>query len=149
MVAKEVPDPLGTEMGVIADEANYGREMSDSLKALAERMEMQDLRFLAVAVTIQQQAGGNLAETLANLATVLRMRGQMKLKIKAMSSESKASAYIVGSLPFIVFGMIWMINGSYMQGFFIDQRLMVAGGGGLLWMGIGAFIMSKMVNFEI
>jgi len=77
------------------------------------------------------------------------MRGQMKLKIKAMSSESKASAYIVGSLPFIVFGMIWMINGSYMQGFFIDQRLMVAGAGGLVWMGIGAFIMAKMVNFEI
>jgi tight adherence protein B len=74
MVAKEVPDPLGTEMGVIADEANYGREMSDSLKALAERMEMQDLRFLAVAVTIQQQAGGNLAEILDGLSKVIRSR---------------------------------------------------------------------------
>jgi tight adherence protein B len=77
------------------------------------------------------------------------MRGQMKLKIKAMSSESKASAYIIGALPFIVFGLIWFINGTYMQNFFIDQRLMVAGMGGMCWMAIGAFIMAKMINFEI
>jgi len=73
----------------------------------------------------------------------------MKLKIRAMSSESKASAWIVGSLPFIVFGLIWFINGAYMQNFFVDQRLMIAGFGGLLWMAIGVFIMAKMVNFEI
>jgi len=80
---------------------------------------------------------------------VLRLRGQMKLKIKAMSSESKASAYIIGALPFIVFAMIWVINGTYMQKFFIDERLMVLGMGGMVWMGIGAFIMSKMISFEI
>ncbi|RYD29844.1 MAG: pilus assembly protein TadB, partial [Sphingomonadales bacterium] len=62
---------------------------------------------------------------------------------------SKASAYIIGALPFFVFGMIWMINDTYMQGFFIDQRLIIAGGGGIVWMGIGAFIMAKMINFEI
>jgi tight adherence protein B len=73
----------------------------------------------------------------------------MKLKIRAMSSESKASAYIVGALPFIVFGLVYMMNPKYMGGFFTDQRLMVAGMGGMLWMGIGAFIMAKMVNFEI
>jgi tight adherence protein B len=73
----------------------------------------------------------------------------MKLKIKAMSSESKASAWIVGALPFIVFILIWFINGTYMQKFFIDERLMIAGGGGLVWMGIGVFIMAKMVDFEI
>ena len=73
----------------------------------------------------------------------------MKLKIKAMSSESKASAYIIGALPFIVFVMIYMINGSYMQTFFTDQRLMVGGIGGLVWMGVGAFIMAKMINFDI
>ena len=84
-----------------------------------------------------------------NLADVLRKRAQMKLKIRAMSSESKASAYIVGSLPFIVFGMIWFINQGYMSGFLTDQRLMVAGIGGLIWMSIGAFIMAKMVSFEI
>ena len=86
---------------------------------------------------------------LSNLADVLRKRAQMKLKIRAMSSESKASAYIVGSLPFIVFALVWMINPEYMAGFFIDQRLIVAGLGGLVWMSIGVFIMAKMVNFEI
>ena len=76
-------------------------------------------------------------------------RSQMKLKIRAMSSESKASAIIVGSLPFIVFALVWMMNPGYMHGFFTDQRLMVAGLGGLTWMSIGVFIMAKMVNFEI
>jgi tight adherence protein B len=73
----------------------------------------------------------------------------MKLKIRAMSSESKASAYIVGSLPFIVFGMIFWINPTYMATFFTDDRLIVIGLGGLTWMGIGVFIMAKMVSFEI
>ena len=73
----------------------------------------------------------------------------MKLKIKAMSSESKASAYIVGSLPFIVFGLIYWINPSYLGTFFTDDRLIVVGLGGLVWMGIGVGIMAKMVNFEI
>jgi len=73
----------------------------------------------------------------------------MKLKIRAMSSESKASAMIVGSLPFVVFSMVWMINPTYMSGFFVDERLMVAGLGGLVWMGIGVGIMAKMVSFEI
>jgi tight adherence protein B len=73
----------------------------------------------------------------------------MKLKIRAMSSESKASAYIVGALPFIVFTLVWLINPTYMQNFFVDQRLIVAGMGGLVWMSIGGFIMAKMVNFEI
>ena len=90
-----------------------------------------------------------MAETLSNLADVLRKRAQMKLKIRAMSSESKASAWIVGSLPFVVFSLVWFINPKYMSGFFIDQRLMVAGLVGLVWMSIGAFIMAKMVNFEI
>ena len=73
----------------------------------------------------------------------------MKLKIRAMSSESKASAYIVGALPFIVFVMIWWISSDYMQRFFVDQRLIVAGWGGLIWMSLGGFIMAKMVSFEI
>ena len=73
----------------------------------------------------------------------------MKLKIKAMSSESKASAYIVGSLPFIVFSLVWMVNRDYLMHFFTDPRLMVAGVGGMIWMGLGGFIMAKMVSFEI
>jgi tight adherence protein B len=126
-----------------------GRSMDVALQETADRLGTAEFQFFVITIAIQRETGGNLAETLQNLATVLRQRGQMKLKIKAMSSESKASALIIGALPFIVFILIWFVNGAYMQNFFSDQRLMVAGGGGLIWMAIGAFIMAKMVNFEI
>ena len=90
-----------------------------------------------------------MAETLANLADVLRKRAQMKLKVKAMSSEAKASAYIIGVLPFMVFGMIEMTDPDYLKGFWEGGMLTVIGLGGLCWMGIGAFIMAQMINFEI
>ena len=121
----------------------------ERLRFLAEENLLPPAQSSRVQLAIQRETGGNLAETLSNLADVLRKRAQMKLKIKAMSSESKASAYIVGALPFIVFGMIMWINPSYMGGFFEDDRLIVAGLGGLVWMSIGAFIMAKMVSFEI
>jgi tight adherence protein B len=73
----------------------------------------------------------------------------MKLKIRAMSSEAKASAYIVGALPFFVFGVVWSMNPDYLAGFFFEQRLIIAGIGGLIWMTIGALIMKKMISFEI
>jgi len=149
VVGVEVPGPVGDEFRSVSDKMKIGRSMDAALQDTADRLGTPEFQFFVITIAIQRETGGNLAETLANLATVLRQRGQMKLKIKAMSSESKASAYIVGSLPFIVFGMIWMINDNYMQNFFVDQRLMVAGMGGLLWMGIGAFIMAKMVNLEI
>uniref|UniRef100_UPI0037833BDF type II secretion system F family protein n=1 Tax=Sphingorhabdus sp. TaxID=1902408 RepID=UPI0037833BDF len=106
-------------------------------------------QFFVITLAIQRETGGNLAETLANLADVLRKRAQMKLKIRAMSSESKASAYIVGSLPFFVSGMIWTVNQKYLEGFFHEPRLMIAGVVGAVWMAIGVFIMAKMVSFEI
>ncbi|MES1974785.1 MAG: type II secretion system F family protein [Pseudomonadota bacterium] len=149
VVGSEVDGPVGVEFRSITDKMKIGRTMDVALQETADRLGTPEFQFFVITIAIQRETGGNLAETLANLANVLRMRGQMKLKIKAMSSESKASAYIIGSLPFIVFGMIWMINGTYMQTFFQDQRLMVAGGGGLIWMSIGGFIMAKMINFEI
>jgi tight adherence protein B len=149
VVGQEMKGPVGEEFRMVSDKMKIGRSMDAALQDTADRLGTPEFQFFVITIAIQRETGGNLAETLANLATVLRQRGQMKLKIKAMSSESKASAYIVGSLPFIVFGMIWMINAGYMQNFFIDQRLMIAGIGGLLWMGIGAFIMAKMVSFEI
>jgi len=149
VVGQEVDGPVGVEFRSITDKMKIGRTMDAALQETADRLGTPEFQFFVITIAIQRETGGNLAETLANLANVLRMRGQMKLKIKAMSSESKASAYIIGSLPFIVFVMIWMINGTYMQTFFQDQRLMVAGGGGLIWMAIGGFIMAKMINFEI
>ena len=149
IVADELPDPVGTEFRAVADKMKIGRTMDAALQETAARLGTPEFQFYVISLAIQRETGGNLAETLSNLAEVLRKRSAMKLKIRAMSSESKASAWIVGALPFIVFGLIWFINGDYMQNFFVDQRLMIAGGIGLLWMAIGAFIMAKMVNFEI
>src|SRR3546814_7944624 len=123
--------------------------MEEGLQETADRLGMPEFNFFTITLAIQRETGGNLAETLSNLADVLRKRAQMKLKIKAMSSESKASAYIVGALAFIVFFMIMWINPSYMDGFFTDDRLIVAGMGGLVWMSIGGFILAKMVSFQI
>jgi tight adherence protein B len=149
IVASEIPGPVGVEFRMVADKMKIGRTMEAALQDTADRLGTPEFQFFVITLAIQRETGGNLAETLSNLADVLRKRAQMKLKIRAMSSESKASAYIVGSLPFAVFVLVWMMNPTYMGGFFVDQRLMVAGLGGLIWMGIGAFIMAKMVNFEI
>ena len=149
VVSQEVPGPVGQEFKGIVERIKIGRTMEESLQETADRLGIPEFNFFCITLAIQRETGGNLAETLSNLADVLRKRSQMKLKIKAMSSESKASAYIVGSLPFIVFGLIFWINPEYLGGFFTDDRLIVTGLGGLTWMGIGVFIMAKMVNCEI
>jgi tight adherence protein B len=149
VVSQEVPGPVGDEFKAITDRIKVGRTMEESLQVTGDRLGIPEFNFFCITLAIQRETGGNLAETLSNLADVLRKRSQMKLKIRAMSSESKASAYIVGSLPFIVFMMIWWINPVYLAGFFSEDRLIVAGLGGLGWMGIGVFIMAKMVSFEI
>ena len=149
IVAGEITGPVGVEFRIVADKMKIGRTMEAALQETADRLGTPEFQFFVITLAIQRETGGNLAETLSNLSDVLRKRAQMKLKIRAMSSESKASAYIVGSLPFIVFGLVYMMNPKYMGGFFTDQRLMVAGIGGMIWMGIGAAIMAKMVSFEI
>lgn len=149
VVSGELPGPVGEEFKLITERIKIGKTMEDALQDTADRLGIPEFQFFCITLAIQRETGGNLAETLSNLADVLRKRQQMKLKIRAMSSESKASAYIVGALPFVVFTLLWFINPGYVGKFFIDDRLIVAGLGGLVWMSIGAFIMAKMVSFEI
>ncbi|WP_066525939.1 type II secretion system F family protein [Erythrobacter sp. CCH5-A1] len=149
IVSSEVPGPVGYEFKSVIDRIKVGKTMEDALQDTADKLGIAEFNFFTITLAIQRETGGNLAETLSNLADVLRKRAQMKLKIRAMSSESKASAYIVGSLPFLVFGAIFYINPNYMYPFFTDDRLIVAGLGAGVWMGLGVFIMAKMVNFEI
>ena len=149
VVASEVPGPVGEEFKLVTERIRIGRTMEEALQETADRLNTAEFSFFVITLAIQRETGGNLAETLSNLANVLRGRAQMKLKIRAMSSESKASAYIVGSLPFLVFSMIWWINPKYLAGFFTDERLIATGIGGAIWMSLGAFIMAKMVSFEI
>ena len=110
IVASEIPGPVGLEFRMVADKMKIGRTMEAALQDTADRLGTPEFQFFVITLAIQRETGGNLAETLSNLADVLRKRAQMKLKIRAMSSESKASAYIVGSLPFVVFTLVWMIN---------------------------------------
>ncbi len=157
VVGTEVPGPVGEEFRLITERIKIGRTMDQALQETADRLGTPEFQFFVITLAIQRETGGNLAETLSNLATVLRQRAQMKLKIRAMSSESKASAYIIGALPFIVFGLICYINFKYMSPFFTPDpaglfglsTMQVVGIGGMCWMGIGAFIMAQMINFEI
>lgn len=154
-VSTEVPGPVGVEFKQVIERIRIGKSMEQALQDSADTLGTPEFQFFCITLAIQRETGGNLAETLANLSEVLRKRAQMKLKIKAMSSEAKASAWIVGALPFLVFILVTMMNPSYTAAFFpwtgplYDQRVMLTGLGGLCWMSMGVFIMAKMVNFEI
>ena len=157
IVSTEVPAPVGEEFKLVTERIKIGKTMDQALIETAERLGTPEFQFFCITLNIQRETGGNLAETLSNLATVLRQRGQMKLKINAMSSESKASAWIIGSLPFIVFGLISWINFNYMSPFFTPDPnglfglslMQLIGIGGMFWMATGVFIMAQMINFEI
>ena len=146
---EEIPGPAGEELGRIFDAVRIGTKLNDALWETAGRLEIPEFNFFTVALSIQSETGGNLTETLANLSDVLRRRKQMKLKIKAMSSEAKASAYIIGSLPFLMFLVLYFLNREYVMALIEDPRgnLMLAGGFMMFGVGIGA--MYKMVKFEI
>jgi tight adherence protein B len=148
-VSKEVADPLGGEFRKVMDQIMLGKNLDEALENTAERIDAAEFKFFVISLAIQRETGGNLAETLAKLSDLLRRRQQMKLKIKAMSSEGKASAYIVGALPFVMFFMLLMINYKYTSILFTDPRAMYTALGGLAWMSIGGFVMKQMINFEI
>lgn len=113
IVSKEIQDPLASEFGVISDEAAYGRDIGEALKDMAERLDMQDLRFLAVAVTIQQQSGGNLAEILAGLAKVIRARFRLFRRVKAITAEAKWSGKFLSAFPVVALIVINVADPNY------------------------------------
>lgn len=148
-VSEEFVAPVGTEFAAIADKVRFGKTMEAALWEAAERIPTADFKFFVITLAIQSETGGNLAETLGNLSDILRKRQQLKLKIKAMSSEGKASAYIVGSLPFLMFAVILVMNYDYGSILFTNPTAIIVAVGALIWMGVGVFIMSRMINFEI
>lgn len=113
IVAREVPDPLGTEMGMISDEAAYGRDIGETLKSMAERLDNQDMRFLAVAVTIQQTSGGNLAEILDGLAKVIRARFRLFRRVAAITAEAKWSGNLLSAFPILALMGINLVKPDY------------------------------------
>lgn len=148
-VGREMEDPMGTEFRLVCDSVRFGRQLEDVLWETAKRLQMPEFNFFVISLSIQRETGGNLGETLANLSDILRRRRQMRQKIKAMSSEAKASAYILGSLPFIMFLLVYFLNNDYASGLYGDPRGVMMIGAGLISLLMGIAVMAKMVRFEI
>lgn len=149
IVARESPEPVCGEFRQLVEATRLGMELEETMQRALERMPTPEYRFFAIVLQIQRQTGGNLAETLANLSTVLRDRKRLRDKVKAMSSEAKASAGIIGSLPFIVGGLVALINVDYILVLFTDFAGNVIVVGGLMWMAVGIAVMAKMINFRM
>ena len=148
IVARETPDPVGAEFNKLVDGLKVGVTLEQGLKKMHESMPTAEVGFFGIVMTIQAKSGGNLSEALSNLAFVLRDRKRLEGKIKAMSSEAKASAGIIGSLPPVVMGIVWLTTPAYINLLFTERvgNLMLAGCA--VWMGIGITVMRGMINFK-
>lgn len=149
VVSKEIKDPLATEFGVIADESTYGRDIGESLKHMAERLDMQDLRFLAVAVSIQQQSGGNLAEILEGLAKVIRARFRLFRRVKAITAEAQWSGKFLSGFPVGVLLVIQLTDPHYYDEvldhpWFVPACFIVA-----VFLALNLMVMRMLVNIKV
>jgi|SRR5579863_143951 len=149
LVAKEMPDPIGTEFGMVADEMSFGQDVATAVNNLYRRVGQDDLLFLIIAVTIQSQTGGNLAEILARLSRLMRERVKLRLKVRALSAEGKMSAWFLSAMPFILYGVIRLLSPQYFSEVVGHPILIPAVLYGLLSLAIGNFIIYKMVNFRV
>jgi tight adherence protein B len=148
IVSREFRDPVGGEFKRLVESMKLGVTLEQALKRMYENMPTTEVSFFAIVMTIQQKSGGNLSEALGNLAAVLRDRKRLQGKIRAMSSEAKASAMIIGALPPGVMGLVYVTTPAYMSLLFTERagNLMLAGC--VVWMGLGIFVMKKMINFK-
>lgn len=147
VIAREFEGPVGEEFTMIVEGQRLGLTLDDIMDRALKRIPTSEFKFFAIVLQIQKQTGGNLAETLENLSEVLRDRKRMKDKIQALSSEAKASAGIIGSLPFAVTGLLGIVNPEYVGVLFGEGIHLVYIG--LSVMAFGTFVMSKMINFDI
>ena len=148
IVASEARDPLKTEFRLIIEAQTVGLTVSEAIAKLYDRVPISEANFFALVITIQQKSGGNLSEALGNLSKVLRERRKMGDKIKAMSMEAKASAAIIGALPFIVATLTYLSSPEYTSLLWTTQTGKIALICGLFWMSIGIFAMKKMISFK-
>jgi tight adherence protein B len=148
VIARESPEPIASEFREVVEQQRLGVPLADGLERMSELLPLAEVRFLTIVIGIQQQAGGNLSEALANLSSVLRDRQMLALKVKALSAEAKASAMVLASLPPGVMFMVYISSPDYMMPLFttLPGRFMVVGGA--LWMLMGVLVMRKMINFK-
>jgi tight adherence protein B len=148
LIAADSVEPVRGEFRSIVETQTIGMPIGEACLKLFERMPVAEANFFGIVISIQQRAGGNLSEALGNLSRVLRDRKKMKAKIQAMSMEAKASASIIGALPIVVMGLVWMTSPAYIALLWTDPfgRVMMAACG--TWMFIGVMVMKKMINFD-
>ena len=149
MVAREMRDPLATEFGLVVDEMTYGLNLEGALSNMARRVGLSDLRFLVVAVTIQVEVGGNLAEILGSLSRVIRERFKMRAKIRALSAEGRFSAVLLSILPFVLIGVINLVAPTFYSAVKHDPVFWPILGFGFFLMVLGMITMYRMVNFRV
>jgi tight adherence protein B len=149
MVAREMPDPVGGEFGIVADEITYGADLETGMRNLYFRVGQEDLPLFVTAVAIQTSTGGNLSEILQNLSAVIRQRFKMRRKIRALAAEGRASALILSSLPIMLFIIIQVVAPEFYRSVWHEDLTKIALAGAGAWMGIGNFIMYRMVNFKV
>jgi tight adherence protein B len=148
LVATEIPEPVRGEFRALVEGLKVGVTMEEGLKRMYERMPTAEVNFFGIVMTIQQKSGGNLSEALSNLSGVLRDRKRLLGKIKAMSSEAKASAMIIGSLPPAVMGIVYVTTPAYISLLFTERTGNLILAGCAFWMSAGIFVMRKMINFK-
>jgi tight adherence protein B len=149
MVARESIDPIGSEFGIVADEITYGADLETAMRSLYFRIGQDDLPLFVTAVAIQSSTGGNLGEILENLSGVIRQRFKMRRKIRALAAEGRASALILSSLPIVMFAIVQLITPQFYGSVWHHDLTKIALACAACWMGIGNFIMYRMVNFRI
>jgi tight adherence protein B len=148
LISADASEPVRSEFRSIVETQTIGMPIGEACLKLYESMPVPEANFFGIVISIQQRAGGNLSEALGNLSKVLRDRKKMKAKIQAMSMEAKASASIIGALPIVVMGLVWLTSPGYIALLWTDPlgRLMIAACG--TWMFIGVMVMRKMINFD-
>jgi len=148
LVAREMPDPVGTEFGMLADELSFGLDLRTALENLYRRVGQEDLQFFTVSLSIQSQTGGNIAEILSRLSQLMRKRAEMRLKIRALSAEGRASAVFLSAFPFILIFVINIFSAKYFDAVKSSQAFEPAVIIGLSLLLVGNIIMYRMVNFK-
>jgi tight adherence protein B len=149
MVGREMPDPIGSEFGIVSDEITYGADLETAMRNLYCRIGSDDLPLFVTAVAIQGSTGGNLGEILENLSGVIRQRFKMRRKIRALAAEGRASAMILSALPIGMFLVVQVIAPDFYASVWNEHLTKVLLFGAAGWMSIGNLIMFKMVNFKI
>ncbi|CAB3771419.1 type II secretion system F family protein [Paraburkholderia solisilvae] len=149
MVGSEMPEPLGGEFKMAFDEINFGASMSDALQNMVTRVPLDDLRYFVIAVLIQREAGGNLAEVLGNISTIIRERLKLFGKVRVLSAEGRLSAWILCLMPFVLGGVITLINPPLMRIFWTDATGMKLAGAAMTFMLFGVLWSRKIVRIHV